>query len=226
MNERLQTIQSDFDEIALLSTEDFNHNAYYHDFLLKQVPTDCQNALEIGCGTGLFSRHLATVSQQVLAVDLSPQMIRVAKAGLTIPANIDFQIGEVMAMDFGEESFDCIASIATLHHLPMGEILIKMKNALRTGGRLLILDLFQAQGLSDLFANAVALPMSVAIRLMRTGRLRPDRKTRAIWEQHARQDRFLTLTQVRNLCAEVLPKAKIKQHLFWRYSIVWEKETH
>jgi hypothetical protein len=31
------------------------------------------------------------------------------------------------------------------------------------------------------------------------------------------------MTEVHALCARILPGAKIKQHLLWRYSIVWEK---
>jgi ubiquinone/menaquinone biosynthesis C-methylase UbiE len=226
MDERLRTIQSDFDAIASLSTEGFDHNTYYHKFLLRQVPTDCHKALEIGCGTGAFSRQLAKVSQQVLAVDLSPEMIRVAKTPSTLSANIDFQTGDAMTMALQDESFDCIVSIATLHHLPMQEILLKLKKALRVGGRLLILDLFQAQGFVDFLASAAALPISGALRLMKTGHLRQDRKTRAAWEQHAKNDTYLTLAEVRNLCAALLPNAQIKQHLFWRYSIVWKKEIH
>src|ERR1044072_4238155 len=146
MNERLHTIQSDFDEIALLGNAGFDHNLYYHNFLLRQVPADCHKALEIGCGTGAFSYHLAKVSHQVLAVDLSPQMIGVAQASPGLPANLDFQVGDALGLEFEDESFDCIVSIATLHHLPMREILTKLKNALRVGGRLLVLDLFQARG--------------------------------------------------------------------------------
>jgi ubiquinone/menaquinone biosynthesis C-methylase UbiE len=224
MNEQ-QTLQRDFDEIALLATEAFDHNTYYHDFLLQHVPNDCHKSLEIGCGTGAFSCRLANLSRQVLAVDLSPQMIRSAKARAVNLSNLDFQIGDAMAMEFQDESFDCIASIATLHHLPMNEILLKLKKALRIGGRLIVLDLFQAQGFFDVLASAAALPVSGALRFIKTGRLRQNPGVRAAWERHAKHDTYLTLAEVRDLCAEILPKAQIKHHLFWRYSLIWKKES-
>ncbi len=224
MNEQ-QTLQRDFDEIALLATEAFDHNTYYHDFLLQHMPHDCRKSLEIGCGTGAFSCRLANLSRQVLAVDLSPQMIRSAKARAVNLSNLDFQIGDAMAMEFQDESFDCIASIATLHHLPMNEILLKLKKALRIGGRLIVLDLFQAQGFFDVLASAAALPVSGALRFIKTGRLRQNPGVRAAWERHAKHDTYLTLAEVRDLCAEILPKAQIKQHLFWRYSLIWKKES-
>jgi ubiquinone/menaquinone biosynthesis C-methylase UbiE len=224
MSEPQQTLQRDFDEIALLPTDGFDHNSYYHNYLLRQIPNDCHRALEIGCGSGAFSRRLTNSSRQVLAVDLSPQMIQAAKARAATPSNLDFQIGDAMTMEFQDQSFDCIASIATLHHLPMNEILIKLKRALRVGGRLIVLDLFQAQGFFDVLASAAALPLSGGLRLIKTGRLRQDRRVRAAWQQHAKHDTYLTLAEVRDICAEILPKAQIKQHLFWRYSIIWNKE--
>ena len=46
--------------------------------------------------------------------------------------------------DLPAEDFDCIASIATLHHLPLREIMLKMKAALKPEGVLLILWIYIA----------------------------------------------------------------------------------
>jgi hypothetical protein len=43
------------------------------------------------------------------------------------------------------------------------------------------------------------------------------------WAEHGRTDQYRTLSQVRQSCAMILPKAQIKRHLLWRYSIVWKK---
>ncbi|MDX6560076.1 MAG: hypothetical protein QOF72_3125 [Blastocatellia bacterium] len=72
----MSTIQIDFDRIALVSPEGSLQNDHYHNFLLRQLAVDCQDALEIGCGKGEFSRRLAEKSRRVLALDLSPEMIR------------------------------------------------------------------------------------------------------------------------------------------------------
>ncbi|MDQ3474268.1 MAG: class I SAM-dependent methyltransferase [Acidobacteriota bacterium] len=74
----MSTIQEDFDRIALVSPDGATHNDYYHLFLLRQLPSPCVHSLDIGCGTGSFARRLAERSQQVLALDLSPEMIRIA----------------------------------------------------------------------------------------------------------------------------------------------------
>src|SRR5436853_7910282 len=79
MNVPPSIIQADFDRLALLADRSRDHNGYYDDFLLKHMPSPCAEALEIGCGTGIFSRRLARRSTRVLALDLSPQMIRIAR---------------------------------------------------------------------------------------------------------------------------------------------------
>jgi len=217
-------IRADFDRIALLSGNDWNHNNYYHDFLLRQLPPHCTDALEIGCGTGAFSRLLASRSDRVLALDLSPQMIRVAKDHLKQYSNIDFQVADAMTWEFPIEQFDCVASIATLHHLPTEKMLCKMKETLKINGTLIILDLFQAEGLSDVLTSALAMPAHIILRLVKTGRLREPRQVREAWAEHGRHDSYPTLSQIRQVCAAVLPGARVRKHLLWRYSITWKNK--
>jgi ubiquinone/menaquinone biosynthesis C-methylase UbiE len=94
-----EKIQADFDRLAMLSTEEWNHNDYYHSFLLRHVPTPCDRVLDIGCGTGGFSRRLAQRAQHVLALDLSPQMIRIAQERSTYFANIEYEVADVLKYD-------------------------------------------------------------------------------------------------------------------------------
>jgi len=226
MTESTSAIRADFDHIALLPADGWSHNSHYHDFLLKQIPARCTGALDIGCGTGAFSRLLAQRSEHVLALDLSPRMIEIATGRSIQYPNIDFQVADVMAWEFPREQFDCIASIATLHHLPLEETLTRMKNALRAKGVLLILDLFQLEGLSDALTELAAVPVHLVLRWIKTGRLREPRRVREAWAQHGQHDSYLTLSHIRQICAAVLPGARVRKHLLWRYSIVWKKTEH
>ena len=219
------TIQADFDRIALLSGDGWNHNDHYHDFLLTCVPAPCTQALDIGCGTGAFTRLLAQRAGHVLGLDLSPQMIRLAREHSQQCSNIDFQVADVMAWTLPQEYFDCIASIATFHHLPLEGILIKARDALKVGGVLLILDLYEQRGLAGFFVSALALPVHLALRLIKTGRLRQSWEARQAWAQHGLHEAYLPLSRIREVCARVLPGARARRHLLWRYSIVWKKEA-
>lgn len=96
----MQTVQTDFDRIALVVEEDnWNHNNHYHQALIKHMPTPCGNALEIGCGTGAFARLIAERAGHVLALDLAPQMIRLARERSAQYNNIDFQCANIMEWD-------------------------------------------------------------------------------------------------------------------------------
>ncbi len=219
----LEKIQADFDRIAVLSNEGWSHNDYYHPFLLKHVPAQCDQALDIGCGTGGFSRLLAQRAQHVLALDLSPQMVRIAQERSKSFNNIEYQVADVLKYELPADHFDCIVSIATLHHLPLAEMLSRMKEALKSSGTLLVLDLFKAQTLSDYLLSIPALYWNFVLRLWKQRRLQPPHEVRAAWAEHGRTDVYLTLSQVRQSCDKILPGAHLTRHLLWRYSIVWTR---
>ncbi|HEV2800797.1 MAG TPA: methyltransferase domain-containing protein [Pyrinomonadaceae bacterium] len=220
-----ESIQSDFDRIALLSDERWDHNAHYHAHLLGRIPARCRHALEIGCGTGEFSRLLAARAERVLAIDLSTQMIRLARERSKLYPNIDFVNADVLTYQLPRDHFDCIATLTTLHHLPLEIILRRIHEALRPGGVFLCLDLYRRSNLSDLFFDGVAYPASLLLALVKNGRLRPQREVRAAYAEHGKTDSYLTLSEVERICARVLPGAEVNRHLFWRYSIVWKKES-
>jgi ubiquinone/menaquinone biosynthesis C-methylase UbiE len=245
----MSTIQADFDRLALLDAQGWTHNNHYHNFLLRHVPNGCENALEVGCGTGAFARRFAERARHVVALDLSPEMIRVARSRFAESSNIEFHVADAMSWEFPTAHFDCIASIATLHHLPPREMIVKLKAALKPGGVLIVLDLFEpvrlwhghpardpragrvchdqtasvVTGLVDTFLNIIAMGVSVSLRLIHNGRLKPSREVRAAWAAHEQHDSYPTMVAIRELCAEILPGAEIKRHLLWRYSIVWQK---
>lgn len=219
------SIQSDFDRIALLSGEGWDHNAHYHDYLLGRIPARCGRVLEIGCGTGEFSRLLAGRAGEVLALDLSPQMIRLARERSQAHPNIEFVVGDAAAHPLPAERFDCVVTLTTLHHLPAELILRRVREALRPGGVFVCLDLYRRSGWRDLFFDGLAYPASLLLRLLKTGRPRPPAAVRAAYAEHGKTDTYLTLSQVERVCAAVLPGARVNRHLLWRYSVVWKKEA-
>jgi SAM-dependent methyltransferase len=219
----MSIVQADFDRIALLSQDGWGHNEHCHSFLLKHIPASCEAALDVGCGTGAFSRLLAQRSDRVVALDLSPCMIEIAKERSESHPNIEFQVADATRWAFPVGMFDCVASIATLHHLPFEETLLKMKGALRVGGTLAILDLYESAGWHDLLAGMVAAVVSLGLRLIKTGRLREPHQVREAWAEHGRNDTYPTLARVRRICERVLPGAEVRKHLLWRYSIIWRR---
>ena len=225
----MSVTERDFDRLALLDSEGWTHNNHYHSFILRHVPNNCQNVLEIGCGTGSLARRLAERAQNVLALDLSSEMIRVARSYSAGFQNLQFLQADAMSWDFPASHFDCIVTVATLHHLQLREVLTKVKESINPGGVLIVVDLFETErrlltpaGLKDNLLNFAAMGVSCGLRLIHNGRLRPPREVQLAWEAHGHHDSYLTMNEVRSVCAAMLPGAKVRQHLLWRYSIIWQ----
>ena len=216
-------IRADFDRLAPISDDGWSHNSHYHAFLLRHLPLHCDESLDIGCGTGAFARLLAQRSTRVLALDLSPEMIRVAQDRSTGFPNITYQVADVLDWPFPAERFDCVASIATFHHLPMASMFAAVNTALKPGGVLLILDLYKSQGWGERLDAGLAMSASLALRWLHNGRIREPEAARQAWAAHGEHDIYPRLSEVRDICSAALPGAIVKRHLLWRYSLVWRK---
>jgi SAM-dependent methyltransferase len=216
-------IREDFDRIALLTEQHGDAGGVYYNYVRRHLPPHCERTLEIGCGTGEFTRLMAEGAQRVFAIDLSPEMIRLAQQQSGDYPNIEYVVEDFMSLSLPDESYDCIVSLATLHHLSLEQALLKMKEALKPGGVLIIHDLIAADGLIEMARSALAYLISAARRLWKTGRPRAPREMRKAWAEHGKGEVYLTLNEVREMCRRDLPGAKVKRHLLWRYTVVWHK---
>ena len=109
--------------------------------LLGWLPEDLQGArvLDAGCGTGALSVEAARRGAHVVAIDLSPTMIGLARERL--PPNlglgaIDFRVGELPSLS--PRGFDIGIAVDALHELPLADALARIAVAVRPGGRIVI----------------------------------------------------------------------------------------
>ncbi|SKA79317.1 Methyltransferase domain-containing protein [Caloramator quimbayensis] len=87
--------------------------------VVKNVDT----CLDIGCGKGELSFMLSKQSKRVIAVDLADKMIERAKI-LHVNKNIDYICGNILDMEFENNSLDVIITTATAHHFLMSGFLV------------------------------------------------------------------------------------------------------
>jgi ubiquinone/menaquinone biosynthesis C-methylase UbiE len=227
MSASVQRIREEFDRIALLTEREGGRGAgdVYYDYLVRHLPPRPEKVLEIGCGAGAFTRLLASRARSVTALDLSPEMIRLAKSRTADRENIEYVLGDFGQISLPAEGFDCVVSIATLHHLPLAQTLLKMRDALKPDGVLIINDLLADAGIVDMGMSALAYTVSALRRFRKTGRVRTSREVREAWAEHGKGEVYLTLAEVREMCAKYLPSAQVKRHLLWRYTVVWRKRA-
>jgi 2-polyprenyl-3-methyl-5-hydroxy-6-metoxy-1,4-benzoquinol methylase len=219
----MQHVREDFDRIALLTARERDARETYSKHLLRQVPLDCNHVLEIGCGFGAFARMVAGRARQVTAMDMSPQMINVARARSAGYANLEFVLDNFLQAHLPAESYDCIVTLATLHHLPQKEALNRIKSLLRPGGVLILHDMLEASGRIDKALDIGRLPVSMAVRLWQRGRLWARREVRRAWAEHGKHESYLKPQDVLAMRDEHLPGGRVFRHLLWRYTIVWRK---
>ncbi|WP_349369980.1 class I SAM-dependent methyltransferase [Salinarimonas sp.] len=82
------------------------------------LPTDAA-VLELGCGTGTTALRLAPHVGRILATDVSPEMIAIARerAAYAGPANVSFAVAAADDADPGEERFDAVLAFNLVHLL-------------------------------------------------------------------------------------------------------------
>jgi SAM-dependent methyltransferase len=218
---RVEVIRS-FDRIAEHSNESWSHNSHYHRYLLRHLPQGRDSALDIGSGLGQFSRILAGHFSYVEAVDFSPKMVEGAIARSSSVRNLRYRCEDFLEAEFAADRFDCITSIATFHHLPLRQALQKVRQILKPGGRLLMLDLYRNSQAQDYLFSAVGVVGNVLVRADR--RENKSAELKNAWVEHAPLDELLTIEELKKTSRELLPKASIRRHVFFRYSLVWEKQ--
>ena len=98
--------------------------------------------LDVGCGTGELSSLFAEMEHEVAGIDISRQMLKIAKAKAeACGANITFREGDAENPPFDTSSFDIVFSRHLLWTLPNLDTAVQdWKNVLREGGRLIVVD--------------------------------------------------------------------------------------
>lgn len=89
--------------------------------------------LELGCGTGYFTRELARLGADVIAVDVSPELLEIAKANCSMP-NVRYEIQDASALSYSSAVFDSVVGSSVLHHLEIKEALQEIYRVLKPGG--------------------------------------------------------------------------------------------
>src|SRR4249919_1478580 len=97
--------------------------------------------LDVGCGGGLLSEALSRDGAQVTALDLSPDLVEIAKLHLLESGlRVDYRLQSVESL--AEElpgAFDAITCMEMLEHVPdPGSVLAACATLLEPGGRLFL----------------------------------------------------------------------------------------
>jgi SAM-dependent methyltransferase len=101
-------------------------------FLRLLQETSCTRMLEIGAGTGQDSEFFASHGLDVVATDLSAEMVQRCR-----DKGLDARVMDFSQLDFPAESFDAVHAVNCLLHVPNAElpaVLASIARVLRPGG--------------------------------------------------------------------------------------------
>lgn len=101
--------------------------------------------LDVGCGTGYFTRAMADVvgcDGTAVGIDASADMLEHARQ-ITRVDNCTFSEGLAESLEAADGSYDVVVTSLMIHHLPedlRGRAIAEMFRVLRPGGRILVAD--------------------------------------------------------------------------------------
>lgn len=224
MNSSIERIISDFDQLAVFE-ERWNHNNHYYGLIQKEIRPGAGRVLEVGCGRGDLVRLISDKAEVVTGIDLSPKMIEVAESRSKDLFNVVYETGDYLNSFFPKNYFDSIVSVATVHHFDFPLFVGKAKSELKTGGKLVIVDLYRHENILDYLTEAVAVPANLLLKKIKNGSLNDSAVFRKLMDEHGKTDTYRTFGEIKSAARKALAGASLRRLLLWRYILRWTKKS-
>lgn len=122
-----------------------------------------RNVLEIGCGTGYWTKSLSVTAKAILATDRNPEVLAIARAKQYPKSNTAFALTDMRALPVANNSCDAIFGGFIWSHLPLQHLddtLAGWHRLLANGGKMVFIDNVYVEGSNspltgrDEFGNA------------------------------------------------------------------------
>jgi len=96
--------------------------------------------MDFGCGSGVMLPFLASISKQVIAVDIDLHPLQRVQDHITFPSNVRiYDTGQVPLKSFVAQSLDVVVALDVLEHVDdLSGTLINLCQLLKPGGKIII----------------------------------------------------------------------------------------
>lgn len=109
-------------------------------FLTKHKP---EHICDFGCGSGEMACRLGLLGYRVTGIDVSPDLIEVARERAVLEGvsdRVHFIVADAAAAPVTEGVFDAVLAMSVVHHMPVQEALDALERLLCPGGRIAFLE--------------------------------------------------------------------------------------
>ena len=200
----------------------WNHNDHFHGWILRRLPRRRRRALDVGCGTGLLVDRLRRAGATVVGLDADAAMAEVTAARFAGDPGVTVRHGRFEDVP-ADGSFDVVTMVASLHHMDLEPALRHAAGVLAPGGRLLVVGLARIGAPRDLAVDLVSSFVNPVVGVAKS--LRRSRVPAGVPGDDVppvpMRDSRESYGEVRDTARRVLPGARFRQRLFFRYTLEW-----
>ncbi|MBD2294393.1 class I SAM-dependent methyltransferase [Anabaena sphaerica FACHB-251] len=162
MNKFINNKKQIFDRWA--SSYDWTFPSFIYQAIHKRLISKIElpanaNVLDLGCGTGRLLNRLASEFPDLrgTGLDLSPQMLRVARQSNHHRPRLIYLEGNAESLPFAEGQFDAVFNtISFLHYSQPERVLSEVARVLAPGGRFYLVDITANNSAFQFMANSPA----------------------------------------------------------------------
>jgi SAM-dependent methyltransferase len=91
--------------------------------------------LELGCGTGYYTKELLQTGARICAIDISPDLLAIARRNIHTE-RVSFVQENAYSMGFKDNTFDTVVGSSVLHHLDIDKAMHEVFRVLKPGGQI------------------------------------------------------------------------------------------
>lgn len=107
--------------------------------VVEKLISQDDNVLECACGTGLLSGVIAKKCKSLVATDFSVNMLKKAKRKYGKLKNVEFKQGNILQIEYHDESFDVVVAANVIHLLDEPyKALSELDRVCKNGGKIII----------------------------------------------------------------------------------------
>jgi len=176
------------------------------------MPEKKARVLDIGCGSGILTQMLSEHFEEVIGIDISNEMLKIARA-YRQPSNVKYLNMNAEHLEF-DEKFDYVVSRTTLHHIENKENVLELvKSHLANDGTVAILDnvsevrtpkriVYTSGSVLEFVPNVLKYGLANAVRIHK-------HCTSESWLAHLESDSYLSIKETSQLYENVYPNCEI-----------------